>query len=175
MKKLILILTTALFAVGAIAEDNGSDSVVFIHADELSAGNVAPLDVRFVASGQPDEAVLSAIADAGFVAVVDLRTGKEDRGLDEQATINRLGMAYASLPIDGASDTTFENAAVLDRILENYDGRVLLHCGSGNRVGALFALREKLHGASSDDALAVGKAAGLTRLESVVKERLAEE
>jgi uncharacterized protein (TIGR01244 family) len=166
MKKLILILTTALFAAGAIAEDNGSDSVVFIHADELSAGNVAPLDVRFVASGQ---------ADAGFVAVVDLRTGKEDRGLDEQATINRLGMAYASLPIDGASDTTFENAAVLDRILENYEGRVLLHCGSGNRVGALFALREKLHGASSDDALAVGKAAGLTRLESVVKERLAEE
>jgi protein tyrosine phosphatase (PTP) superfamily phosphohydrolase (DUF442 family) len=161
MKKLILILTTALFAAGAIAEDNGSDSVVFIHADELSAGNVAPLDVRFVASGQPDEAVLSAIADAGFVAVVDLRTGKEDRGLDEQATINRLGMAYASLPID--------------RILENYEGRVLLHCGSGNRVGALFALREKLHGASSDDALAVGKAAGLTRLESVVKERLAEE
>jgi uncharacterized protein (TIGR01244 family) len=168
MKKLMLILGSAtLFAVGASAQEHGSDATVFIHADELRAGNVA--------SGQPDETVLSAIADAGFVAVVDLRTEKEDRGLDEQATIDRLGMAYASLPISGASDITFDNAALLDRILENYQGRVLLHCGSGNRVGALFALRAKLHGASSDDALAVGKAAGLTRLESVVQERLTEE
>lgn len=176
MKQLILILATAVVLAGsASANNDGSDTIVFIQADELSAGNVAPLHVRFVASGQPDEAALRAIADAGFVAVVDLRSVNEDRGLDEQATINRLGMSYASLPISGAADITFDNATVLDLILANYEGRVLVHCLSGNRVGALYALREKLLGASFDDALAVGKAAGLTRLESVVKEQLAEE
>jgi protein tyrosine phosphatase (PTP) superfamily phosphohydrolase (DUF442 family) len=78
------------------------------------------------------------------------------------------------VPISDASDISFDNAAVLNQILADNDGRILLHCGSANRVGALLALREKLLGASNDDALAVGKATGLTRLEKLVTERLAE-
>jgi hypothetical protein len=38
----------------------------------------------------------------------------------------------------------------------------------------LYALREKLAGATDEEALAKGKAAGMTRLEAVVKERLQE-
>lgn len=117
---------------------------------------------------------MRALADAGFTTVVDLRMPREARGLDERETVEQLGMVYAPLPISGASDITFDNASALDQLLAETDGPVLLHCGSGNRVGALFALREKLLGASSDEALAAGKAAGLTRLESVVSERLAE-
>jgi hypothetical protein len=47
-----------------------------------------------------------------------------------------------------------------------------VHCGSGNRVGALAALLAAEEGADIDEALDVGRAAGLTRLEAVVREQL---
>ena len=50
---------------------------------------------------------------------------------------------------------------------------VIIHCASGNRVGALLALRANLiQGKSASEALAFGKAAGLTTLEDAVKQRL---
>jgi len=175
MKKLILLLATAVvFAVSANAQDHGSDSIVLMQSAELQAGKTIPTDVRFVASGQPDEAMLQAVAEAGFSAVVDLRAAVEERGFDERKEVERLGMLYAVLPIASADDITLDKAAVLDQILAQNEGPVLLHCASGNRVGALYALREKLLGASNSEALAVGRAAGMTRLESVVRERIGE-
>jgi hypothetical protein len=47
-----------------------------------------------------------------------------------------------------------------------------MHCGSGNRVGAVLALRQSLNGASDEESIQYGKDAGLTRLEDVVRERL---
>ena len=126
------------------------------------------------AAGQPTEIGLKALADEGFAAVIDLRTAGEDRGLDEQRIVEELGMDYVSLPIAGRGAINFENAKRLDEILKNYDEPVLVHCGRSNRVGALFALREKLSGADDDDALAFGRSAGMTSLESTVKSRLAE-
>lgn len=125
-------------------------------------------------SAQPDAAALEAIADEGYVAVIDLRGPDEDRGLDEQSAVESLGMRYVSLPVANASALTYENANALDEILSGIDGPVLLHCSTGNRAGALLALRERLNGASAEDALAVGKAGGLTRpeLEATVEERL---
>jgi len=51
---------------------------------------------------------------------------------------------------------------------------VLVHCGSGNRVGALLALRASLDGADDEKALALGREGGLSSLEGVVRERLDE-
>lgn len=176
MKKLILFLITAVvIAAASNAQDHGSDSIVLIQSSDLQAGKTIPSDVRFIASGQPDGAMLRALAEAGFSTVVDMRAADEDRGFDEQKEIERLGMAYVLLPIASADDITLDKAAVLDQILAENKGPVLLHCASGNRVGALYALREILYDASNDEALAAGKAAGLTRLESVVRERLGEE
>jgi uncharacterized protein (TIGR01244 family) len=176
MKKIIWFLIAAVaFSFAANAQDHGSDSIVLIQSADLQAGKTVPADVRFIASGQPDAAMLQAIAAAGFSTVVDMRSAKEDRGFDEQKEIERLGMAYVLLPIGSAADITLDNAAVLDQILAENQGPVLLHCASGNRVGALYALRETMYGASNDDALAVGKAAGMTRLEKVVRERIGEE
>ena len=111
-------------------------------------------------------------ADAGYSTVIDMRAPDEDRGLDEPRTIEALGMTYVAFPIASADDISFEKAAELDEILRGADGPILVHCASGNRVGALFALRARNNGADSEDALAIGKAAGLTRLEEVVLERL---
>jgi uncharacterized protein (TIGR01244 family) len=127
------------------------------------------------AAGQPNENGLRELADSGYAAVVDLRTEGEDRGLDEQAVVESLGMDYISLPIAGRGAISFENAEALDQILDKYDQPVLVHCGSSNRVGALFALREKMKGADDEDALAVGRSAGMTSLEDTVKARFADD
>ncbi len=130
-----------------------------------------PLE-NLTTGGQPDAASLEALAASGFTTVIDLRGPTEDRGFDEQAAVEELGMSYVSLPVDGANGVTFENAAVLNRFLSEAEGPVLLHCGSGNRAGALLTLSEKLNGADDEAAIAVGRAGGLRGLEPTVRERL---
>ncbi|MGD8324712.1 MAG: sulfur transferase domain-containing protein, partial [Gammaproteobacteria bacterium] len=108
-----------------------------------------------VTSGQPDADSINELAGAGYVAVIDLRGIDEDRGFDERAVVESAGMSYISLPVSGAADVTYENAALLDDILGNVRGPVLLHCASSNRVGALLSLRARMQGASQEDALAL--------------------
>ena len=173
MKRLIL-ASLCLTLSAAILSAADSD-IVSIKVADIQADASILSGQQHVSTGQPDAETLAIAREAGFVAVIDLRGEKEDRGVDEVAAVEALGMRYVSLPVHGAGDVTFENAAELDRLLGEFEGPVLVHCASGNRVGALVALRASAAGASDDEALAAGKAAGLTRLESAVAERLAEE
>lgn len=175
MKKLLMLLLLAAIGTAGGGENSHPD-VVYLKRSEILSDPAELPDEGYLSTGQPNQAVLNKIAAAGFAAVVDLRTDAEDRGIDEKAEVEALGMTYVSLPVDrGADGVSFENAAALDRILESLDGPVLLHCGSGDRVGSLFALSAKMDGASDDEALSRGKEAGLTRSEKVVIERLAED
>jgi uncharacterized protein (TIGR01244 family) len=169
---LISILALTAFATSVCVADDNPVAGQFISATDIKADAASIHGKPYVSSGQPDQEVLSIAKDAGIVAVLDLRGASEDRGMDEVPAVEALGMRYISLPIDNAAAVNFENAAEFNRILDGIDGPVLVHCGSGNRVGALFALRASLAGDSDEEALAAGKAAGLTRLEGVVKERL---
>ncbi|MDX1549980.1 MAG: hypothetical protein R3278_05475, partial [Lysobacter spongiicola] len=78
-----------------------------------------------------------------------------------------------NLPLAGPSDLTRENVLAFDQLLRDAERPVLVHCGSGNRVGAMAALRAAwVEGQSPDDAIATGKAWGLTSLKDAVRERL---
>ena len=123
--------------------------------------------------GQPSQEDLARLESQGVRTVIDLRGAQEDRGYDAAAEARRLGMAYVALPITGKDDITPANARALQDLLKAQQGDVLLHCASGNRVGALLALGAALDGTSQEDALTLGRAAGLTSLEPVVVERLA--
>ena len=124
-------------------------------------------------AGQPDEAALQVFADSGYVAVIDLRTAKEKRGIEEQAVVETLGMQYVNLPVAGADGVDFDNAKALQDVLAGFDEPVLVHCGSGNRVGALLALGQVLEGAEHEAAIEHGRSAGMTGLEQRVREVLA--
>ena len=139
--------------------------------DTVAEDNVAGVS-GFTSSGQPNEAELATLAEEGYVAVIDLRGEAEDRGFDEAAAAGAVGLEYISLPVPNADAVNPDNALKLGELLDQYDEPVLVHCGSGNRVGALVALLEAERGASTDEALEAGKAAGLTRLEGLVRERL---
>jgi uncharacterized protein (TIGR01244 family) len=154
-----------------------AEKLAAIHVDLAtieSSDDLLPVD-GISSAGQPDAEQLALFADAGYVAVVDLRGESENRGLDEAAAVESLGLDYVSLPVSGADSISWENAAKLEEILSSYDGPVLVHCGSGNRVGALLALRKSKSGADDEEAAAYGRSAGMTSLESVVNSRLAED
>lgn len=159
-------------AIAACATGIGGETTVALRPAQIVAEPELLEGARFISTGQPDRNVLQAARDAGVVAVIDLRGVDEDRGIDERDVAESLGLAYHALPVAGPDDVTYENAAVLDELLATIDGPVLLHCISGNRVGALFALRAREKGASPESALAIGRDAGLTRYESLVRERL---
>lgn len=142
-------------------------------AEVKAAGKVRPVG-GVTSAGQPDREALEVFADSGYTAVIDLRGAAEARGLDEAEVVENLGMSYVPFPITGEEAINYENAAKLKRLIDAQDGPVLVHCGSGNRVGALLALAEALGGADDDAAIAAGRNGGLTGLEPVVRERLAE-
>lgn len=167
---LLLTVSAALFTMASAAF--AEETVANVSVDEIRADAGVIAGAQFVATGQPDQDVLAMASEAGFTTVIDLRGESEDRGMDEAAAVEELGMQYISLPVAGAAGVTFENAATLDKYLAEADGPVFVHCRSGNRVGALFALRAAAAGASDEDAIAAGKAAGLGSLEKAVREQL---
>ena len=130
-----------------------------------------PFD-NVVTGGQPTFAQLKMAHDEGFKAVVNLRTGKEQPSpAEESSWVEELGMKYFPIPVEGTQGVSLDNARLLAEILskqENYP--LIVHCQSGNRVGALFALKAfSIDGKSEKEALAIGKKAGLTTLEPIVQ------
>jgi protein tyrosine phosphatase (PTP) superfamily phosphohydrolase (DUF442 family) len=126
-------------------------------------------------TGQPSPEQLEAAARAGVLTVINLRADGENGFEWEEEKARALSLHYVRIPISGAADLTRANVLRLDAALrEGLDrGRVLLHCASGNRNGAMLALREAwLRGATPEAALALGKAEGLTRLEPATRRLL---
>ena len=124
------------------------------------------------AGGQPTAADLARMQAQGVHTVIDLRGENADRGYDEAAEARRLGLAYVALPVTGADGITAANAEALQALLDAHRNGVLLHCASGNRAGALLALGHANAGMPRDQALALGRAAGLKSLEPAVIERM---
>jgi len=167
-------LAVSLVANAGEAESGTAQGVFVDVAKVVAAGAVSPVD-GITSAGQPDEAAFRVFAEAGYVAVIDMRGPKEDRGLsNERELIEGLGMDYVELPITDRKQINVETAAELDRLLAGFDGPVLIHCKSANRVGAVLALRHSLTGVSDDEALAFGATAGLTKpkLKALVQKRL---
>lgn len=122
-----------------------------------------------ITGGQPNGAQFEALAKAGYKTVVNTRAHGEPLTDQEPQFVEQLGMRYVHIPISGGGDLSVDNAK---RLAEALDGGLpaLVHCASSNRVGALFALKAfHLDGQSADDALALGRAAGLTRMEPIVR------
>ena len=126
-----------------------------------------------ITAGQPSAQQLRDAAANGVTTVIDLRKPDEDRGYDEAALAEQLGLRYVRLPIAGVGDITEANARTLDRLLKQDGGKTLLHCASSNRTGALLSLIEaRINGASVDDALKFGRDAGMTSLEPAARAAL---
>jgi protein tyrosine phosphatase (PTP) superfamily phosphohydrolase (DUF442 family) len=128
--------------------------------------NACQLLPGVVTGGQPSGAHLAAFVTAGGRVVLDLRDPMEPRPLDEAATVASLGMEYVNVTIGPHSLTD----ATLDRVREVLheagEGLVLVHCASGNRVGAaLLPVLMLDHGLEQEDAVGQAMRVGLRSAE----------
>ena len=123
--------------------------------------------------GQPEGNAWRDLRAAGVTRVVNLLSASELGSRNEAGEVQASGMDYVQIGVAGPGDLTPENARLLWRSVQGDSGTVLVHCASGNRAGALLALAAvQAGGMSPQAALEFGKAAGLTKLEPVVRERL---
>lgn len=136
--------------------------------------NVAFPAPQRIASGRLHAGDIAALKAAGVREVIDLSLDSETPDFDEAAAMQRAGITYYNLPIAGASDLNPANVKRFDRLLAAAGNqRTLVHCASGNRVGAMIALRTAtLGGKDANQAVAEGRRWGLKSLESAVRARL---
>jgi uncharacterized protein (TIGR01244 family) len=116
---------------------------------------------------------MARLKGAGIRHVIDLTPNVETPDFDEQSAVRSAGIRYSNLPVRGPEDLTREKVKAFDELLRKARRPVLVHCGSGNRAGAIAALRAAwIDGKSIEEAVAIGKAWGLTSLESQVRESI---
>ena len=121
--------------------------------------------------GAVEAEALATLAQGGVKRIINLRGTAELSG-NEAAQAESAGLAFIHLPISGIADFTPEFLEEFDRLLSE-DTSTLIHCASGNRVGAAFALHAQAYGgAAPEEAMEVGKRHGLTSLEAAVRSRL---
>lgn len=156
-----LLLVCGLGVAGEESDESGSALLP----------NQVRISDRILAGGQPSSEQLEAIRDAGYRTILDLRTENEPGPGREE--VEALGLEFYRLPIAGESGLSAENARRFATLLQEAEEPLVVHCGSGNRVGALFALKAfYVDGLDAEAALEVGRRAGLTGLEESVRRHL---
>ena len=130
-------------------------------------------DANTVVTGKLSPEKIAKIAEAGIEHIINLQPDSA-LSFDEKSAVEAAGIHYTHLPISGADDLKQVNLLEFDKALRAHHGKkTLLHCGSGNRVGACMALRAGwLRGRKMDTAMERGKQHGLTGLEEEVRMRL---
>ncbi len=115
----------------------------------------------FLAS-QPAPSDFEQAAKNGIRTVVNLRHDHEISEFDEKQIVSDLGLDYVHLPWNGPEELTDEVFDEARRILNTTARPALMHCGSANRVGALWLPWRVLDGGLSvEEALAEARTVGL--------------
>jgi len=153
MRSFLLVITLTLFSLPVFADESSIKNLIR-HGDNMSGG-------------QPSAQALESFAKRGGQTVINLRYASES-DFNEGAIAKELGLSYVQLETSG-SDLTLDHVKTFDALLNDLQGPYFIHCKSGNRVGAMMALRASwLNNASKDEALEVGKSWGLTKLTPLV-------
>lgn len=99
---------------------------------------------RVATAAQPTIPQLAAVREEGFRTVINLREPSEYDAEAERAAALELGLRYVSIPVKTADPKPEQVEAFLDATDDASNYPVLIHCGSGNRVGAFWMIRRVL-------------------------------
>lgn len=113
-------------------------------------------------AGQPSEDDIALIKESGFRRVISLRKdGEVD--WDESARLRDAQLEFVHIPFQGEDELTDEVFSQIRKLLaESEQTPTMLHCGSANRVGAVWLAHRVLdQQVDLDTALAEAKKIGL--------------
>ncbi len=161
-------------AAPAAATAPGTEGVASIAIPQAKA-----VDPAVLTGGQPTDEQLAMAKEKGVKTVVNLRAASEEKDgyANESKKLGELGVKYVHIPIDGKTGEGLneENAKKLAELL-NGEKPMIVHCASGQRVGALYALKAfYVDKKPAEEALTIGRANGLSKpeLEKIVTDQMA--
>ncbi|WP_149980147.1 fused DSP-PTPase phosphatase/NAD kinase-like protein [Pseudoalteromonas rhizosphaerae] len=165
----IITLACSLISITSYAQP-----LLSVNIKSVALTNYANPQQHIYTAGQPSKEQFQQLAKQGIKYVINLR-GDGENNWDEQALVTNLGLQYFSLPISSRADINIENAKKLQQLLaQASESPTLLHCASGNRVGALIALYNAIElNQPIEKAIETGKQWGLKSLEPVVRDAIA--
>ncbi|WP_206485222.1 sulfur transferase domain-containing protein [Thalassotalea sp. G2M2-11] len=138
--------------------------------NQLEMTNVMLPNEHLIVGSQPSIADLKLLKEKGVKTVVNLRPHTEANDFNEQEVVEQLSLSYCHIPVAGLNDCTLDACQSLQQILLANEP-CLIHCATGNRVGALIALKSFwLEQLPVEQSIEYGKQAGLTILEAGVRE-----
>ena len=127
--------------------------------------NFSRVDATIGCAGAVDPAAMSALRKEGFISVINLREATE-QGADidgSRAAAQKAGLKYIHLPFNAAKPDAAVVQNFLAAVADKSNQPVFIHCGSANRVGAMWMIKRALQdGWPVEKAQAEGQAVGLT-------------
>lgn len=169
MRKLLLCVSLMMASPAVFA----ADITPFAYDIESGIFNYNRTSDRLATSGSIDQAAVDELSSKGFTTIIDIRTAIEGTAGEKRA-VEKAGMRYINIPVSG-NGITDAHVKEFARYFEASKGPVLLHCGSGNRVGGLLTRYYLDQGVPEDIAYEMGRAAGMrSSLEEAIKASLSE-
>ncbi|MGV8710909.1 MAG: beta-lactamase hydrolase domain-containing protein [Nitrosomonas sp.] len=156
MRYLITLMT--LFTILLTPPVLASGRVPFGH-QLIPVQNYSRATEQIAISGMIGDGGVQALVATGFKTVIDLRTANEGTA-DEKALVERAGMNYFNIPMTVAGISE-EQLAAFTQAIESAQMPTLIHCGSGNRAGAMWASYQIKKGMDPEAALESGRKAGM--------------
>lgn len=117
---------------------------------------------------------LKELKQNGFATIIDLRTPPEGTEIEKQLA-ESSGLAYFNLPVSG-SNISKEQVIEFASSLASAPKPVLIHCASGNRVGAMWSLYKIAQGKTAEEAFSEGRSIGMrSSVEELLRKENADE
>ena len=127
--------------------------------------NFSRVDATVGCAGATDPSAMAALRKEGFVSVVNLRLATEP-GAEVDASrraAQAAGLKYIHLPFNAAAPDEKVVETFLATIADKRNQPVFIHCGSANRVGAVWMIKRALQdGWPVEKARAEAEAIGLS-------------
>lgn len=129
------------------------------------AQNYTRVSATVGCSGAVTPDVVPELVRQGFKAMINFRMASEPGANveTEQAAAQAAGLKYIHLPFSGASPDPTVVDAFLKAAADPANQPVFIHCGSGNRVGAMWLVKRMLQdGWDEQKAVAEAETIGLS-------------
>lgn len=101
------------------------------------------VDHIYIGSKVDSSEQIEFLKSIGVKNVVDLKFSGET-SFNDKEEFERMGINYFNLPITDIAELKFEELQEFGNLISQSEGKTLVYCMSGNRVGAILALNSCL-------------------------------
>lgn len=114
--------------------------------DMAGIRNYSRVDATVGCGGATDPSAMAGLKKEGYVSVINLRLPTEEgANIDAaRAAAQSAGLKYIHLPFNAAMPDTKVVSDFLGAVADKSNQPVFIHCGSANRVGAMWMIKRAL-------------------------------